>query len=144
MINMNPLEILGRRFEDVSNQFENSGILEIHDNLEESEEQEYCVSAPDESWEIHLGKNNSITTIFLFLAKGYAGFDGVNNLTARDEILRKYGSPIKFSAEKEVAILGKMGAWERYDYPDYVLHFSHSIGSDRVEQITLMLPKVAP
>lgn len=139
-----PLEVLGKRLVDVSTQFANMEIKELHDNLEEAEEQEFFVSAPDESWEFHLGKDNTITTIFLFLTKGFGEFDGVNQFTTRDEILKKYGSPTKYSQEKTIPILGKVGAWERYDYENYVLHFSHCVNSDKIDKISFMLPNPAP
>ena len=141
---MSPLEILGRPFDQVKDQFPNSGILEVYDCLADGDEQEYYVTGPDHLWEFLLDKNSAIRTIFLYTANGHKGFDGIHHLSKQDEVLEKYGAPHKSGEEKEISILGKKGAWERYEYPTYVLHIEHSVGADTVEKITIMLPCVAP
>ncbi|GAB2199496.1 hypothetical protein [Pseudomonas abyssi] len=141
---MNPLAMLGKPFEQVKDLFPNSGMLEVYDLLEEGDEQEYYVAGLDHSWEFLLDKCNVVKTVFLYVAAGYQEFDGIGQLTRRDEILKKYGVPSKSGEEKEVSILGKKGAWERYDYSDHVMHIEHSVGMDTVQKITLMLPSVAP
>lgn len=62
--NINPLQILGKNFQEVQNILEHNEIKAIHDNLEDGEEQQYSVSAKNRMWEIHLGENNRIETIF--------------------------------------------------------------------------------
>ncbi|MBL4832539.1 MAG: hypothetical protein JKY26_01085 [Pseudomonas sp.] len=141
---MNPLAVLGKPFEQVKDLFPNSGMLEVYELLEEGDDQEHHVSGLDHSWEFLLDKWNVVKTVFLYVAAGYQEFDGIGQLTRRDEIFKKYGVPSKSGEEKELSILGKKGAWERYDYSDHVMHIEHSVGMDTVQKITLMLPSVAP
>ena len=141
---MSPLEVLGRTFDQVKDQFSNSGIMEVYDCLAEGDEQEYYVTEPNRLWEFLLDETSTIKTIFLYTAKGHKGFDGVHYLTKQDEVLRKYGAPQKSGKEKEFPILGRKGAWERYEYPTYSLRIEHSVGADTVEKITIMLPCAAP
>lgn len=141
---MNPVEMLGKQFDQVKHLTPNTGLLEVYDSLEEGDEQEYYFAGQDRSWECLLDKTNAVKTIFLYVADGYREFDGIHHLTKREEILKKYGEPAKSGKEMEISILGKKGAWERYDYSTYVMHIEHSFGVDEVQKITLMLPSVAP
>jgi len=141
---MNPLEVLGKKFEEVKDSFRSSGVLDIYDELEEGDEQEYCVKALDESWEFLIESDHTIKTIFLFLSNGYGHFNGISSSTTKKEVIRKLGKPTKQGEAQEISILGNFGAWERYDRDEYALHIEHSAHSDTIVKITLMLLRVAP
>ena len=116
--------------------------MPVYDDLEDGDEQEYYVSDPNRTWEFLLENENTIKTIFLFLKNGYEQYDTLSYLTKREEIFSKYGKPSKMGDKQEISILGKKGAWERYDYPNYSFHIEHSVGSDTIEKITLMLARI--
>jgi len=142
---MNPLDVLGNKFNEVECAFSNTGVLEVYDTLEEGDEQEYYVSAPDGSWQLLLEPDNTVKTIFLFLANGYSNFNGITSSTTPSEIVKKmHGEPSSKGNSQEIPIIGKVGAWERYEFSEYVLHIEHSLVKGTVKKITLMLPRVAP
>ncbi|MGB0204624.1 MAG: hypothetical protein ACPF9K_06185 [Neptuniibacter sp.] len=116
-------------------------MFEDLDPLESGENQEYYVSAPDESWQFLLDENGAIKTIFLFFSNGYDSFEGISKHTTREQIFSKYEAPSSKGDEKEIPFLGAKGAWEAYKFPDLALHIEHTVGKDSIEQITLSVPK---
>jgi len=141
---MDPLALLGKNFDDVKDSLTHSGVLEAYENLEEGEEQEYYVSAPDNSWEFLLEKGNSIKTIFLYLDNGSVGFGGVSTNTTRDELISIFGKPSRQGEIQEFPDLGLKGAWERYDFENYSLHIEHDPHSDHISMLTIMVPSAVP
>jgi hypothetical protein len=137
---MNPLDVLGKKFNEVEGAFSNTGVLEAYDVLEEGDEQEYYVSAPDDSWQLLLDPDNTIKTIFLFLGNGYNNFNSITSSTTPSEIVKMHGEPSSKGKTHEIPLIGKVGAWERYEFSEYVLHIEHSMVKGTVEKITLMLP----
>jgi len=141
---MNPLEIIGHKFDDVEHQLEHDGIKGTFDDLLEGEKQEYSVSASDGTWEISLGKENRIKTIFLYLDRGCQGILGITIAMKRGDIIEFLGKPTSSGDEGTVPFLGEYGAWERYDKENYCIHIEHYLGGNGVKKITIMLPDTAP
>jgi len=140
---MKPIELLGKEFTQIAGLLNSSGIEEVFDDLEEDEEQFYSVSAKDKSWELKIGNGNIVEAVFLYLDYGFESFEGVSKSTTREEILIKYGTPARSGDEREVQFLGRYGAWDRYNYGNYCVHFEHEVGSNTVKKITVMLSEGA-
>ena len=39
--------------------------------------------------------------------------------------------------------LGTQGAWDRFDYSEWSVHFQYGVGSDRVERLTVVTREAA-
>lgn len=141
---MIPLEVLGKPFGQVKDLFPNSGILEIYDSLPEGDAQEYYVADPKKRWEFLLMGDNIVAVIFLYLSKGYEEFGGLDHQTSRAEVLEKYGTPTFSAEQRESPLLGRTGAWERYDFHTHAMHIQHCVDSDKIDKVTLMIPSAAP
>lgn len=144
MNTFNTLEILGKNFLEIEDISEHNGIKDVLEDLEEGENKEYYVSAKDKTWEILLGKNNRVETIFLYLARNGEGILGITKLMNSADIIKLIGKPTKSEEKQFVPILGEYGAWERYNFDRYCIHIQHNLEDTEVEQITIMLPEVAP
>lgn len=144
MNTIKPLQIIGKRFDDLKNQFVHAGIEEIYEDLREGEEQEYAVSAIDGTWEMLLDKENRIKTIFLFLDKGCQGILNITSEMNRSDIINLLGTPTRSGDESNLPILGQFRAWERYDQESYCIHIEHNLGGNGVRQMTVMLLDVTP
>jgi len=70
--------------------------------------------------------------------------DGVISFSAsRRDLLAQFGEPSASGEEKVVKYLGAQGAWDRFDYPEWSLHFQYAAGSDRLKLVTVMTREVA-
>lgn len=141
---MNPFDLIGRSFSDVEQSLEHSGVGGVLDDLEEGEEQYYSVSAVDSSWEISLGENQLIETIFIHNPDRFALHTGITSTTSNLEIEKRYGKPTSSGPQSEIELLGMYGCWERYDMKKYSIHIQHEVDSIAIKQVTIMLPEVAP
>lgn len=139
---MNPIQVLGKQFDSISSEIKCSGVLEVFEDHdpEEGTPQEYYVSASDESWEFSLDRENRISAIFLYLSNGYESFNEISHKTTKEDVLNKFGEPDHQGIEKELAFLGRKGAWESYNLGSYVMHIEHTVGQDTIDKITLSLP----
>lgn len=135
---MNPEMIIGKKLEDIADDLEHSGIKDNNEGLE-GEEPSYYLSALDSTWEILLGDGNFIKTIFLYLNKGYPSFLGITNNIKRDSILEMFGTPIAENGESTHRILGRYGAWEKYEKDNYYIHIEHEPDNGGVKMVTIMV-----
>ena len=141
---MNPRLILGKKFEDIGDTISHGGIERVFDELEEGEEQDYSVSSSDGSWEISLGENHKIETIFLYDVCRYSNLIGINKYSTKEQVKALYGEPTKTGEPTNSEYLGKSGAWLRYDFDDHCMHIEYEVESNAIKMVTIMLPKVAP
>lgn len=82
-----------------------------------------------------------LVSIFLF-SERYGGFQerlsGVNFTLSRKEVREKFGQPSASGEPSYDPILGKNGAWDRFDTFEASLHFGYFPQKDQIESITLM------
>ncbi|MER8805108.1 hypothetical protein, partial [Mesorhizobium sp. M0998] len=62
----------------------------------------------------------------------------------RSEVLGILGKPTKSGAPYSDVILGKYGAWDRFDQADHSIHVEYFPDADRIRRITLMRSHVVP
>ncbi len=140
-----PLELLGQKYNQIKTLVYCSERQEIYDFSENDDEQEYYIAAKDGTWEMLLNAEDSVETIFLYMDKGYSEFIGIKQQTSREMVLSILGKPDHIQNTVTKSLMGKqVGCWERYDYENHVLHVQHSANNDTVEIITIMSPTVAP
>ncbi|WP_299877162.1 hypothetical protein [uncultured Cocleimonas sp.] len=135
---MNPEQMIGKNLEDVLSGLECSAIQDINKEYE-GEEPSYYVSALDSTWEILLGENNRIETIFLYINNGYPGFLGITSNLKRENILDMFGDPMFQKDESTHALLGKYGAMEKYERDNYYIHIEHELDNGGVKKVTVMV-----
>lgn len=136
---MNPFYLIGRTFSDVEETLDHSGIEPVCDDLEEGEKLHDSVSAVDCSWEISLGENGLIETIFIHNPDKLANYTGISSTSTNAELEHRFGEPSSSGPQQEVELFGKYGCWERYDKDGYSLHVQHEVDSGVIELATFHL-----
>lgn len=137
---MNFENLLGQKLKDTQ-------IAKSSYQTERSEANDgWCVMAQDQSYELLLNEEERIRTIFLYPQKGTESFPmyGFTTQTSREEVRQKLGTPTSQGEEQRISILGKNGAYDRFDNPQRCLHIEYTLGQPKIKMITLMLPEVAP
>lgn len=135
---------IGMKFTETGKFPPNSGITGVDDDLEEWEEQSYCVESVNGEWEFSLSKDNIIETIFIFPNNGGKLIHGIKGSWSRKEVLNKLGTPESSGEKIDDEILGKKGAWDRFNMKKYYLHIEYNYAGSAIEQQTIMLPHVVP
>ncbi|MCZ8216781.1 MAG: hypothetical protein O9262_11105 [Cyclobacteriaceae bacterium] len=139
---MDYISILGKK---VNEALTNSSEYSIKYNdlgADENIEPTWIVKAKDGRYEMILSIDKMIRTIFIFpIQDKLDGFD-FEASKGRSFIIERMGTPSKSGQEMLLPILGTKGGFDRYDYNDYSIHFEYTLGQQRIEKITLMLPEV--
>ena len=63
---------------------------------------------------------------------------------SRAQVLARFGSPSRSGERMSDPVLGEFGSWDRFQMPDYTIHFQYDLESDTIKMITLMRNDVAP
>ena len=117
--------------------------LTIHDERAEIQEPDTYAYAshPDGEFEAVCNSARVVDTVFVYRSSPL--LDGIISFSAsRRDVLAQFGEPSASGEEKVVKYLGAQGAWDRFDYPEWSLHFQYVVGSDRLELVTAMSPEV--
>ncbi|GAA5315176.1 MAG: hypothetical protein AseanaTS_03800 [Candidatus Pelagadaptatus aseana] len=141
---MDPRLILGKCFSEIADSISHSGIEAVYEHLEEGEDQEYCVSSESGAWEISLGKNDIVETVFLYDVVNFSKLFGFGINSTQEQIVSILGNPTTTGGPDESEIFGNTGKWLRYDLDSYSLHIEYEFNSNKIKLITLMLPEIAP
>ena len=118
--------------------------LIVHDDPSEIQvaDTSAYVSDPDGEFEVVCNGKGLVDTVFVFrhspLIDGMIGFG-----KSRKELLAQLGTPTASGGEVVDRYLGPQGAWDRFDYSEWSVHFQYVVGGDRVERITVMTPEAA-
>jgi hypothetical protein len=62
----------------------------------------------------------------------------------RNEVLNELGKPTKSGEETYHPILGKFGAWDRFQFTGYTIHVQYSSDENGIDKITYMRNDVVP
>lgn len=107
---------------------------------DEGEVPDFAVQLKDKSLEFILNSARVVTTVFVRNESDIEQLLGVQRSDQMTEAVTKIlGRPDTSGSETSVPILGKKGAWLRYDYPKYSMHIQKAVGVDAVEMVTLMV-----
>ncbi|HEX2956510.1 MAG TPA: hypothetical protein VHO70_06755 [Chitinispirillaceae bacterium] len=97
--------------------------------------------------ELRCDYNDIVNVIFLY-SEEYNGFDdaliNIHFTWKREQVLNHFGLPEKSGEKKTDSILGKIGAWDRFVFPEYGLHIEYKIDKDTISKITLMQTELIP
>lgn len=88
-----------------------------------------------------------VTVIFLH-SEEYAGFDsclsGIPFSLTREEVRQQFGEPSRSGGPITDDVLGDCGAWDRFENPEFRVHFEYRVCSPGINKITLMANDVVP
>jgi hypothetical protein len=100
------------------------------------------VTHPDGEFEVVCNSARVVDTVFVYrqspLLDGIIGFG-----KSRKDILAHLGTPTASGAEVVDRYLGAQGAWDRFDYSEWSMHFQYMVGGDRLGRVTVMTREVA-
>ena len=96
-------------------------------------------------------RSMTIETLFLFVlpSEGFEAFRGtlIGGLTSqasRDEVRTQLGLPSHSKEAQTLPILGRKGAWDRYDSERICIHFEYTEPDERLRMVTVMAADTAP
>jgi len=118
--------------------------LIVHDDPTEIQEPDTHAYAthPDGEFEVVFNSARVADTVFVYrqssLLEGRISFSA-----SRKDVLAQFGKPAASGDEKTVNFLGAQGAWDRFDYPEWSLHFQYVVGGDHLKLVTFMTREVA-
>jgi hypothetical protein len=119
-------------------------------DLEEGETLRRHVSNGADGYEL-LDADGRIVALFVYVVPlgDFSAFRGalISGLSAnssRRDVLNLFGSPPISGQAETIPILGRQGAWDRYDSDQVCLHFEYTEPDERLRQITIMAPDFAP
>jgi hypothetical protein len=118
--------------------------LTVHDDQAEIQEADTRAYARDPAgeFEVVFGDERVVDTVFVYrqspLLAGRVPF-----ASTRGDVLRRFGEPSVSGGAMTSQFLGPQGAWDRFDYPRFSLHFQYAVGTDRVNLVTVMTADAA-
>ncbi len=92
-------------------------------------------------------RRDTVGTIFLYFDddRTFAGeLSDVPAAMTRRDVIAKFGEPAKSGEGIDDPVLGRTGAWDRFDKGDHLLHLEYDVDVGVVSKITLMRPDMAP
>ncbi len=108
---------------------------------------ERYITFTDKGLEVLCDEFNKIQTIFIdnnFDVSKLTIVPAIDFSFDRTAIRNNFGEPNFLREPFTDEYLGKYGAWDRYDNPSYVLHFSYEVENENLKKITLMTVERAP
>jgi hypothetical protein len=110
--------------------------------IQDSEIHAYAVHPSGEFEAVVNSAGHVVDTVFVHrespLLSGLVSFSA-----SPADVRRRFGIPSVSGEETDIKALGRKGAWERFDYPDWSLHLHYVVGGDRLELVTFMSAQVA-
>ncbi len=91
--------------------------------------------------------DNSINTIFIHNDAKRCFKVGIVDMpfnTKRETLVKRYGKPSELGDEFSDSDLGDFGAWIRFEFPKFAIHFEFHRKREEIKLITIMRPDVVP
>jgi hypothetical protein len=111
------------------------------ETIQENDTRGYAIH-PDGEFEVVFDGNGFVDTVFVYRESSL--LDGLVRFSdSRQELLKQFGKPSLSGQERFDKALGLLGAWDRFDYDDWSLHFQYQPGSVHIKQVTVMTADVA-
>lgn len=101
----------------------------------------------DGGMDVLADRRDTVGTIFLYFDddRTFAGeLSDVPSEMTRLDVIAKFGEPSKTGDGIDDPILGRSGAWDRFDRGDHLLHFEYDVDAGVVSKITMMRHDMAP
>ena len=117
------------------------------DELDEGVETEYWFSDKRGGIEVRCDNEHLIKVIFLHSGRrkreaskaySYPLIEGLSINSLREDVRAALGKPTLEGAARRVHLLGEYGAYDRYDYADWSIHFRYTLSTEQMETVTIM------
>lgn len=139
---IDPREMIGRSFDSLG--YAPAGYVEEF-RADDGMEPDWTIELRDGLMEFLLTKQRTVTTVFVRAEQLISEIAGVPSGTATiRDVLSKHGNSTTFGPETDDPLLGRKGAWLRYDNPHQVTHLEFNVGGFGIHMLTLMAPEHAP
>jgi len=119
-------------------------------DLEEGEPPQGFLKAPASGYALKW-QAGRITSAFLYVvpADGCQSFTGVlpgglTGVSTRQDVRGRFGVAERSGEATSLPFLGRQGAWDRFRVGPVCVHFQYTEPDERIQQITLMAPDIAP
>jgi hypothetical protein len=119
-------------------------------DLEEGELPRSYLSCPSKGYLLS-HTDGRVSTLFIFLVPTdeHQAFvapimAGLSAASTRSSVRQALGKPSRSGEARSVPILGRKGAWDRYDHVSLCVHFEYTEPDERIRQITVMSADIAP
>lgn len=102
---------------------------------------------PQNGLDLLCDEDFKVSTIFLYSDEDRRFNEDILDIPfslTRQQVIEKLGSPIKSGEGVNDPILGKYGAWDRFQKSEYSIHVEYRVDSDLIKKITLMRADVVP
>lgn len=125
-------------------------IASTEPDLEEGELARSYLSCPIGGYLLsHSGGRVNTLFVFLVPTDEYRAFSaqliaGLSSSSSREDVRLAFGLPARSGESQTLPILGRKGAWDRYDQRSLCIHFEYTEPEERVRQITVMTADTAP
>lgn len=123
------------------------------DDLNEGVKTEYWFSDKGNGIELICSNQYLIRSIFLHSGRNkreksrpypYPLLEGLSFDSSRENVRLALGKPTVEGAPRRIPGLGDYGAYDRYDYVDWSIHFQYALNSEQIEMVTLMSKECVP
>lgn len=117
------------------------------DDLNEGLETEYWFSDKRNGIELICSGQYLIKVIFLHSGRSkrekskpypHPLLEGLSFDSSRDNVRTTLGKPAAEGAPRRSPALGDYGAYDRYDYASWSIHFQYTLNSEQIEMVTIM------
>jgi hypothetical protein len=141
LINSRFTDLLGKSVEAV----ESSGVLPFDLAVHDCVEGRVYVEFFGLGVGLGFGESGALRSIFFDCdARSPKVFLGVLCQATRGGLVSSFGMPSKSGSAQMLPVLGLMGAWDRWDGPDFSVHVQYASTDDTVAKVTLMHPSAVP
>jgi hypothetical protein len=148
-----PVLLLGRHVDDAAVQsfLLGAGGSHVREPIDEDLPDRQYVSSDDSGVELSIDPQGYVRVVYLHLdghesKPGYSGSlpCGLHAGITQREARALLGVPQFAQPARELALLGRYGPVDRYDYPEFSVHLQYSEAAVRLELVTLMVPSAVP
>ena len=125
-------------------------IASTEPDLEEGEAPRSYLSCPARGYLLsHTSGRVNALFVFLVPIDEYRAFSqaliaGLSAVSTREDVRLAFGKPARSGEAKTVPVLGRKGAWDRYEQGSLCVHFEYTDPEERVRLITVMTVDTAP
>ena len=137
---MNWIDTIGKRFDEVAQLLGNPALSPILPG--DAENYGMSAEAADGTWQLSTGLDGLIQSVFLFPDAPLPL--GISWTMSRSEARALLGQPTRSQEGSTIPVLGQFGPFDRFDPPHHCVHLEYRADADRLRQVTLMHPSVAP
>ena len=128
------LAFVGQKYEDLVKQAKFLALITGNvPSKTDGLETKFYLECSSKGLEFHF--DNETRTLKTVVAHNNKFFSyGLENALSRRDVLSVLGSPASSQDEKQIPVIGIIGAWDKYSFEsDYYQQISYRVGSDAIE-----------